>query len=68
MSSPSTPLRSRAWVDVDLDALRRNLRRVLDAAGPGTAVVPMLKADAYGLGMRAAADALRRELAPDGPW
>jgi alanine racemase len=68
VSSPSTPLRSRAWVDVDLDALRRNLRRVLDAAGPGTAVVPMLKADAYGLGMRAAADALRRELAPDGPW
>lgn len=68
MSSPSTPLRSRAWVDVDLDALRRNLRRVLDAAGPGAAVVPMLKADAYGLGMGAAADALRRELVPDGPW
>lgn len=68
MSSPSTPLRSRAWVDVDLDALRRNLRRVLDAAGPGAAVVPMLKADAYGLGMREVADALRREPAPDGPW
>jgi alanine racemase len=68
VSSPSTPLRSRAWVDVDLDALRRNLRRVLDAAGPGTAVVPMVKADAYGLGMREVADALRRELAPDGPW
>lgn len=68
MSSPSTPLRSRAWVDVDLDALRRNLRRVRDAAGPGAAVVPMLKADAYGLGMPAVADALRRELAPDGPW
>ncbi|MEW5926725.1 MAG: alanine racemase [Gemmatimonadota bacterium] len=68
MSSPSTPLRSRAWVDVDLDALVRNLRRVRDIAGPGAAVVPMVKADAYGLGMRAVADALRRELEPDGPW
>ncbi len=68
MSSPSTPLRSRAWVDVDLDALRRNLRRVQSAVGPGAAVVPMVKADAYGLGIRAVADALRRELAPDGPW
>jgi alanine racemase len=68
VSSPSTPLRSRAWVDVDLDALRRNLRRVQGAVGPGAAVVPMVKADAYGLGIRAVADALRRELAPDGPW
>lgn len=28
----------------------------------------MLKADAYGMGMRAVADALRRELEPEGPW
>lgn len=28
----------------------------------------MVKADAYGLGMHPVADALRRELAPDGPW
>ena len=53
---------------MDLGALRRNLRRVEAAVGPGTALVPMVKADAYGLGMRAAADAFRRELAPDGPW
>ncbi|HEX2189408.1 MAG TPA: alanine racemase [Longimicrobiaceae bacterium] len=68
MSSPSTPLRSRAWVEVDLDALRRNLRLVRSAVGGGAGVVPMVKADAYGLGMRAVAEALRRELAPDGPW
>ncbi|HEV2147862.1 MAG TPA: alanine racemase [Longimicrobiaceae bacterium] len=68
MSSPSTPLRSRAWVEVDLAALRRNLRRVLDAVGPGVAVVPMIKADAYGLGMRPVAEALERETAPGGPW
>ncbi|HEU0076597.1 MAG TPA: alanine racemase, partial [Longimicrobiaceae bacterium] len=59
---------SRAWADVARDALRRNLRRVRDAVGPGAAVVPMVKADAYGMGVREVAGALRRELAPDGPW
>ncbi len=43
--------RSRAWVDVDLDALRHNFLTVRSAAGRGTGVVAMVKADAYGLGM-----------------
>ncbi|HEX2095378.1 MAG TPA: alanine racemase [Longimicrobiaceae bacterium] len=68
MSSPSTLHRSRSWVEVDLAALRANLRRVREAAGPETGVVPMIKSDAYGLGMPAVTDALARELAPDGPW
>ncbi|HEU4882622.1 MAG TPA: alanine racemase [Longimicrobium sp.] len=50
MSDPSTVV-SRAWVEVDQAALRRNLRRVKNAAGPDAALVPMLKANAYGLGV-----------------
>lgn len=59
---------SRAWVDVDLGAFRRNLLRVRESA-PGAEVVPMLKADAYGLGMEAILGAAREALAPHGgPW
>lgn len=50
---------------MDLAALRRNLRRVKQAAGPGAAVVPMLKANAYGLGVEAVLGAVRAELAAD---
>lgn len=65
---PSTASRSRAWVEVDLAALRANLRRVREAVGRGTGIVPMVKADAYGLGVAAVSRALIRELAPGGPW
>jgi alanine racemase len=68
VSDPQTHLRSRAWVEVDLAALRRNLRRVVSAAGPGAAVVPMVKADAYGLGTGAVLRACRAELSPDELW
>lgn len=50
---------------MDEGALRRNLRRVQDAAGPGAAVVPMLKANAYGLGVGAVLRMVRAELAGD---
>lgn len=56
---------SRAWVEVDGAALRRNLRRVKNAAGPGAAVVPMLKANAYGLGVAAVLRMVRAELSAD---
>ncbi|HEU0300743.1 MAG TPA: alanine racemase, partial [Longimicrobium sp.] len=56
---------SRAWVEVDEGALRRNLRRVKDAAGPAASVVPMLKANAYGLGVQAVLRMVRAELAAD---
>ena len=39
---------TRAWVDVDLGALRRNGAAV--AARAGVPIVPMVKADGYGLG------------------
>jgi alanine racemase len=68
VSDPSTSLRSRAWVEVRLDRLRENARAVQRALRPGTALVPMVKADAYGLGMAAVVRAL--ETLPDGsaPW
>jgi alanine racemase len=48
---------------VDEAALRRNLRRVKDAAGPDASVVPMLKANAYGLGVARVLRMVRAELA-----
>lgn len=68
MFTPSTASRSRAWLEVDLAALRANLARLQAAAGPGVGVLPMVKADAYGLGMAHVATALARALAPAGPW
>jgi len=41
----------RAWVEIDLDALRRNVRQILSILQPGTALMAVVKADAYGHGM-----------------
>jgi len=50
--------RSRAWVDVDLDALKENFRAVGRSAGRGAGVVAMVKADAYGIGLERTVQAL----------
>jgi alanine racemase len=55
-AAPDDAARSRAWVDVDLAALVRNARRV--RAHAGVPLVPMVKAEAYGLGAVAVARAL----------
>ncbi|MES2524952.1 MAG: alanine racemase [Gemmatimonadota bacterium] len=55
---------SRAWLDVDLGAIRRNVRRLHRAAG--VPIVVMLKADGYGLGAVAVARTL--EHAGDHVW
>lgn len=52
----------RAWVEIDLGALVRNGERYARAAG--VPIVPMVKADAYGLGAVRVAHALR----PLKPW
>lgn len=52
----------RAWVEVDLGALRRNATAL--AARAAVPLLPMIKADAYGLG----AVAVARALAPMGVW
>ena len=61
----STELRSRAWVEVDLDALCANAEVLRQAAGPDVGVVPMVKADAYGLGVQRVAEALIATIPPD---
>jgi alanine racemase len=53
---------ARAWVDVDLGALRANARTL--AAVSGSRLLPMVKANGYGLG----AEAVARALEPLEPW
>ena len=60
MTAPSET--ARAWVDVDLDALVANARTL--AAACGTPLLPMVKANGYGLGATRVAQALQ----PLGPW
>jgi alanine racemase len=38
------------WVEVDLEAIAHNVRRIVELAGPGVKVLTVLKADAYGHG------------------
>lgn len=60
--------RRRAWVEVDLDALERNYQRLASPPGTsgegGPALLPMLKADGYGLGAVRVMEALRHRA----PW
>lgn len=56
-------LLTRAWVEIDLGALLRNGARVVERTG--ARLLPMVKADAYGLGAVRVACALR-ELDPWG--
>lgn len=44
------PLPRMAWLELDLDALTANLAAVRTIVGAGTAVHPVVKADAYGHG------------------
>jgi len=60
----STNSEARAWLQVRPDALRANYARVREGVGPGARVIPMVKADAYGLGMAEVVRVLR----PEGPW
>ncbi|MDQ3698193.1 MAG: alanine racemase, partial [Gemmatimonadota bacterium] len=53
---------TRAWVDIDLGALRQNGATLADRAG--VPLLPMVKADAYGLG----AVQVARALEPLAPW
>ena len=53
---------TRAWVDVNLSALRANYDTVRRRAG--AAVLPMVKADAYGIGV----ERVVRTLEPAEPW
>lgn len=58
------PATARAWLEVDLGALRRNAAALRERLRPGTRLLPMVKADAYGLGAARVAGAL----AGEGAW
>ena len=45
----------RCWVEVDLDALRANLAWIKHRVGPGVRVITVVKADAYGHGLKSIA-------------
>jgi alanine racemase len=60
----STENRDRAWVDVSASALRENLQKIQDAVGGSVSMLPMVKADAYGLGVAEVVAALE----PLDPW
>jgi alanine racemase len=60
----SNDLQARAWVEVDLDALADNYRKVREAVGAHPAIIAMVKADAYGLG----AERVVRALELLQPW
>ncbi|MCH8810498.1 MAG: alanine racemase [Gemmatimonadetes bacterium] len=60
----STDPQARAWVEVRPGALRRNLRRIRESVGDAAAVIPMVKADGYGLGM----EDVVRTLESEDPW
>src|SRR5919202_6076082 len=63
MTGQSRDDRARAWVEIDLGALRHNAATFAERAG--VPLLPMVKADAYGLGAVQVARALE-QLAPWG--
>jgi alanine racemase len=48
-SSPLTPTQP-CWLEIDLDAVSENVRRLKELIGPKTALAAVVKAEAYGLG------------------
>ena len=56
--TPHTNPRNRAWVEVQTTAIRRNLEHVRAATGGTASIIPMVKADGYGLGVRRVVAAL----------
>jgi len=55
---------ARAWIEIRGDAVVRNLRGLCSALGPGVSAIPMVKANAYGLGVAEAV----RVLDPEAPF
>ena len=49
-------LTSRSWIEIDLDALRYNLSKLLTLLHEGTSLMAVVKADAYGHGLIAVAN------------
>jgi len=45
-------MKYRCWAEVDLSALRGNLAWIRDRVGPGVKIITVVKADAYGHGLK----------------
>lgn len=58
---PAVPYGARAWAEIDLDAAAANVGVLRSRLRPGTRVMAVLKADAYGHGAPVAARRLLRE-------
>lgn len=52
---------ARCWAEIELEALRHNARVARECVGPGTALLAVIKANAYGHGLAAVAKALADE-------
>ncbi|MEM6884168.1 MAG: alanine racemase [Verrucomicrobiota bacterium] len=52
---------TRCWCEINLSAIRHNIAFVRKQVGADTAIMPMLKADAYGHGTREIASVFRSE-------
>ncbi len=60
----SNSLQDRAWVEADTGALCANYRRMSERAGRDVAMIPMIKANGYGLG----AELVMRQFAQFEPY
>lgn len=58
---PTSNGRDRAWLEIDLGAIRHNLRMLRQTVGDSTKIIPVVKADAYGHGAVPVARALADE-------
>ena len=52
--------RARCWLEVSMDALTHNLNVARSLLRPGTELIAVLKADAYGLGIKPVGQLLRK--------
>ncbi|MFM1942966.1 MAG: alanine racemase [Verrucomicrobiota bacterium] len=59
MTPAPTPT-PRCWAEIDLDALRHNLTSIRQHIGPNVRILTVVKADAYGHGLKAIAGHLMR--------
>ncbi|MBU3666511.1 MAG: alanine racemase [Chthoniobacterales bacterium] len=56
------PANVRTWVEVDLSAIQHNARLVRSLVGPGSAILAVVKADAYGHGVKPVVRALAEDV------
>lgn len=58
--APYVPGRDRSWIEIDRDNLRHNAQVLKDAMPPGSELMAVMKAEAYGHGMHEVAVCLQQ--------